>query len=140
MPKRALASLWLPPFALMAVIFLLSAQADLNSGLGIVDTIGRKVVHASEYALLCALWYRALRTAARSRTALLAAVALSVAYAASDEFHQTFVHGRHASPLDVGIDALGVGIAVLWIRRRRERAAGTSDSEERLGAGASGVA
>ena len=30
-----------PPIALMAVIFFLSAQPDLNSGLGVWDTIGR---------------------------------------------------------------------------------------------------
>ena len=30
-----------PPIALMAVIFFPSAQPDLNSGLGVWDTIGR---------------------------------------------------------------------------------------------------
>ena len=39
-----------PPFVLMAVIFFLSAQPNLNSGLGMVDTIVRKLVHAGEYA------------------------------------------------------------------------------------------
>src|SRR3954451_18226632 len=31
---------WLPPFLMMAVIFALSAQPDLNSGLGAIDLIG----------------------------------------------------------------------------------------------------
>ena len=47
---------WLPPLLLMAVIFVLSAQPDLSTGLGVWDFVGRKLVHASEYALLCALW------------------------------------------------------------------------------------
>ena len=53
---RALLALWLPPLALMAVIFFLSAQPDLSSGLGLVDLIGRKFLHAGEYPLLCVLW------------------------------------------------------------------------------------
>ena len=51
---------WLPPLLLMAVIYFFSDQANLSSGLGLLDTIGRKVVHALEYALLCGLWWRAL--------------------------------------------------------------------------------
>src|SRR4051794_41633038 len=50
-----------PPVALMALIFFLSAQSNLNSGLGVWDLIGRKVVHASEYALLFCLWWRGPR-------------------------------------------------------------------------------
>jgi VanZ family protein len=30
----------------------------------------------------------------------------------SDEFHQTFVEGRHGSPVDVLIDAAGVALAM----------------------------
>jgi VanZ family protein len=95
----------------MAVIFLLSAQPDLNSGLGTIDLVGRKVIHASEYGLLTFLWWRALRSVP-------AAAAIAVAYAGTDEFHQHFVHGRHASPVDVGIDALGVAIAAVIIVRK----------------------
>ena len=114
----ARASLWAPPLAFMAVIFFFSAQPDLNSGLGIIDLIGRKIVHATEYGILCALWWRALRTVAPRRAGLLASIALTVAYAASDELHQTFVHGRHGSPLDVAIDAFGATVAALLLRRR----------------------
>jgi VanZ family protein len=109
---------WLPPFALMAVIFVLSAQPDLNSGLGTIDFIGRKIVHAGEYALLCFLWWRALRTVAAPGRALAVALAIAVAYAASDEIHQLSVHGRHGSPIDVGIDSAGALGAALAIRRR----------------------
>jgi VanZ family protein len=45
-----------------------------------------------------------------------------VLYAASDELHQTFVSGRHGSPLDVAIDAFGIGAAVLaWALTARRR-------------------
>jgi VanZ family protein len=112
---------WVPPLALMAAIFALSAQPDLSSGLGVVDAIGRKIVHAAEYALLCFLWWRALaRTRARPWAVVLA-FAVAVAYSATDEYHQSFVEGRNGSPLDVAIDAVGAGLAAVAIRRRLER-------------------
>ena len=110
---------WAPPLALMAVIFFFSAQPNLNSGLGWIDHVGRKFVHASEYALLCFLWWRALRTVLREPTALYAAFAIAVAYAATDEYHQGFVAGRHSTWVDVLIDSLGAGICVLLIHRGR---------------------
>ena len=109
------------PLALMAVIFVLSNQPDLNSGLGVIDLIGRKLIHAGEYALLCFLWWWALSPGMARRPALIAAVAVSIAYAASDEYHQTFIDGRHGSPLDVAIDSAGVLIAALALARREER-------------------
>jgi VanZ family protein len=109
---------WVPPIALMAVIFLLSAQPDLNSGLGTIDLIGRKLIHATEYAALCFLWWRALRTVATPQAAIVLALGIAIGYAGTDEFHQHYVHGRHASPTDVGIDALGAGIAAALLVRR----------------------
>ena len=106
-----------PPLALMGLIFLLSAQPDLNSGLGTWDTIGRKLVHMASYALLWWLWHRAL-----GRRNPAAAIAITLAYAVSDEYHQTFVEGRHGSPWDVAIDAVGVGLAGLLVVVRTRRA------------------
>jgi VanZ family protein len=101
-----------PPLALMAVIFFLSAQPDLNSGLGTWDTIGRKIVHMASFGLLWWLWRRALGSTA-------AAAAITVAFAISDEYHQTFVEGRHGSPVDVLIDTAGMAIAIALHARRR---------------------
>jgi VanZ family protein len=103
-----------PPTALMAAIFFLSAQPDLSSGLGVWDAIGRKLVHAAAYGLLWWLWFRALDV--RSP---LPAVLVTLAYAATDEYHQTFVEGRHGTPVDVLIDAAGVAVAVALHTRRR---------------------
>lgn len=112
---------WAPPVVVMAVIFALSAQPDLNSGLGTIDLVGRKFVHATEYGLLCFLWWRALRTRAANTPAVVAAFALCVAYSATDEWHQTFVHGRHGTPVDVGIDAVGAATAAFLILRSARR-------------------
>ena len=110
-----------PPLVLMAVIFALSAQPDLNSGLGTWDTIGRKLVHMGSYGLLWWLWWRAL-----GRRAPALAVAITLAYAVTDEFHQHFVPGRHGTPVDVAIDAAGVAVAVLVVSRGRRRSAARS--------------
>jgi VanZ family protein len=40
-----------------------------------------------------------------------------LAYAATDEFHQSFVEGRHGTPVDWLIDAAGMAVAVLLWRR-----------------------
>jgi VanZ family protein len=112
---------WLPPLLLMAVIFIFSAQPDLNTGLGPLDTAGRKLVHFAEYALLALLWWRALRTRLDGRRAALAAFAVTALYAASDEFHQSFVEGRSGSPLDWAIDCAGAALASGWLARRAPR-------------------
>jgi VanZ family protein len=109
---------WAPPLLLMAAIFVLSAQPDLSSGLGVWDTIGRKVLHMAEYALLCFLWWRALRLVATRRMAIGLAAAAAFLYAVSDEIHQSFVAGRHGTPVDVAIDSVGIAIASLLIARR----------------------
>ena len=114
-------SLWAPPIALMTVIFVLSAQPDLSSGLGTADLILRKIAHMAEYGLLVFLWWRALRTVAAERVAIAAAVGISFVYAASDELHQSFVEGRHGTPVDVLIDSVGMA-TVAWLVLRRTRA------------------
>ena len=102
----------------MAVIFFLSAQPDLSTGLGTWDLIARKLVHMTEYGLLLFLLWRCTREIAAGWTAIGLAFGVAVAYAATDEFHQRFVHGRHGTPVDVGIDAVGMTVAAVLIARR----------------------
>jgi VanZ family protein len=114
---------WAPPLLLMAVIFALSAQPSLDSGLGLADEIGRKLVHFAEYALLTFLWWRALRTRMDSRSAAILALVFSSVFAASDEYHQSFVTGRSGSPADWAIDVAGAGLVALRLGTRRRAAA-----------------
>ena len=119
MRMRALRlDLWLPPFVLMGAIFVLSAQPSLNSGLGVADLIGRKIIHFAEYALLCFLWWRALVTVTTPRRAALLAFLLASGYAITDEYHQTFVEGRHGTPVDWLIDSAGPAAAALKLQAR----------------------
>jgi VanZ family protein len=98
--------LWAPVVVWAALIFALSSVPSLSTGLGLWDTILRKGAHAVEYAVLGALLLR-------TRIGWRAALAVGIAYAASDEVHQRFVRGRHASPVDVGIDSIGLAIGIL---------------------------
>jgi VanZ family protein len=113
--------LWLPPLLLMGVIFVLSDQPSLNSGLGAIDLIGRKLIHFAEYALLCFLWWRALVTVTSPGRAALFAFLLASGYAATDEYHQSFVDGRHGTALDWAIDSTGAAAAALKLRTARVR-------------------
>ena len=117
------AELWLPPLLLMGLIFFLSEQPSLDSGLGWVDEVGRKLVHFGEYALLCFLWWRPLRTAVPVRRAALLAFVVASLYAATDELHQSFVDGRHGTPVDWAIDSAGAAAAALAVTARRRVAA-----------------
>jgi VanZ family protein len=114
MARSRLLTVWLPVLVWAAVIFTLSSIPSLSTGLGTWDTILRKGAHLTEYAVLGGLLYRAL-----GREPL--ALAVGIGYAATDELHQYFVRGRHASPVDVAIDAVGVAAGMLIWLRLRER-------------------
>ena len=107
-------SLWAPVLLWAAVIFTLSAIPSLSTDLGVWDTILRKGAHASEYAILALFLFRAL---GRELPAFL----IGLAYAVSDEIHQEFVRGRHASPFDVAMDAAGLALGLLLLHATRLR-------------------
>ena len=105
--------LWLPVAGWAALIFALSSIPSLSSGLGTWDLILRKLAHTTEFAVLAILFRRPLQR-------FWPAFACTIAYAASDEFHQHFVHGRTGSPIDVAIDSVGVlaGLLAYWYWQR----------------------
>ena len=106
-----------PPLLIMAVIWFLSAQPDLRSGLDSdLDLVLRKLAHMTVFGALLLAWWRA----AGPRVA----VAVTLGYAALDEWHQTWVEGRVGAVSDFAIDALGAGVAALLVgamARRRAR-------------------
>ena len=103
-------NLWLPVVLWAGLIFTLSAIPGLGTGLGTWDLVLRKLAHMAEYAVLGALLVRAVQ---REPLAAL----IGSAYAVTDEVHQAFVTGRHASPLDWLIDTAGVIAGVLLYTR-----------------------
>jgi VanZ family protein len=133
---------WGPVAGLMLAIFVASAQPKnppppgaapvYFSGMmpvfsGMAETLVKKGAHAAGYALLALAFMRAFRSHSLSarRTARLA-FACAMAYALTDELHQAFVPGRHASALDIALDATGAVTAILIGSRLLARAAGKS--------------
>jgi VanZ family protein len=114
MPSTRALSLWLPVVVWAAVIFTLSSIPGLGTGLGVWDTVLRKAGHMTEFAILGALLLRALGRE-------LPAFAVGVGYAVTDEVHQHFVEGRHASALDVALDGVGVALGIFLLRLFRPR-------------------
>jgi VanZ family protein len=113
---------WVPVVAWAALIFALSAQPNLRfvSDPGL-DFVVRKLGHMGVFGILALLLWRALEGTTAWRRPWAWAFALTVLYAASDEFHQGFVAGRHPSATDVGIDAAGALIALVAVGLIRSR-------------------
>lgn len=88
-----------------------------------LHAVFRKLGHFTEYFVFGGLLWRALRSHAaigtRSRRLALS-IAVTAIYAASDEWHQSFVPSRTASVVDVVIDTLG-GICGIWAFKLRSR-------------------
>ncbi|MHB9112131.1 MAG: VanZ family protein [Thermoleophilia bacterium] len=120
---------WLSVIAWAALIFFLSAQPNLKTDLGIWDLILRKGAHMVEFAVLCLLLWNAIRqTVTVSFAALAFAVAISLLYAFSDEFHQRFVPGRSGALRDVAFDAIGIvimSVIIIALRPNRTAQGGT---------------
>ncbi len=83
----------------------------------------RKAGHLTEYAILALLLLRAI--GGPGFRPLFWALAIATAYAATDEFHQSFVPGRTATVSDVLIDAAGaltaLALAAAWRKSREEK-------------------
>ena len=105
-------------------LFPQMSQANVDE----IHHLIRKCGHLTEYAILALLLWRAISQATnllawqRARRTLL----IVCLYAATDEFHQSFVPTRTSLVSDVFIDTTGgvIGLLVLWFfshRRNRRR-------------------
>lgn len=113
--RAAIAWRWLAVVVWMALIFYVSNQPkDEIPSFGWLDLLIKKVAHFTAYAILAWLCYAA---SGHFSWALL----ITVVYAMTDEYHQTFILNRHGTPLDVVIDALGGWLALYWQQRRARR-------------------
>jgi len=101
--------LWLPVIIWASFIFYLSSIPNLKTNLE-YDFVLRKIAHAVEYFILTFFLYRAFKGSFNMSIfgLFIYPAVLSLFYAVSDEFHQSFVPGRSASIRDVLIDAIGI--------------------------------
>src|SRR3989338_7750596 len=95
-------SRWGPAVAVMAVIFITSSlpKAEVPE-FGIWDLLVKKGGHFLGYGLLAVAYLRGLAGGAfPTRRRMVTAIVLAGLYGVTDEFHQWFVAGRGAAPLD----------------------------------------
>ena len=111
---------WLPALLMMVVIFGFSSIPGKEMpSFGSWDLIVKKGAHVLGYALLALLlWYAQGFDQNRWWLAFM----LAVLYAISDEFHQSFIPGRHPSWVDaLVIDGGGAAFALCvgWLVRKK---------------------
>jgi len=101
-----------PVLAYAALIFFLSSLSSFPEA--VPSFFGfDKIAHCVEYYFFGCLLYRWFSSTDRyrkRRRALLMTILIGTCYALSDEWHQSFVPGREASPWDALFDAVGVGM------------------------------
>jgi len=97
---------------MMAVIFFLSSQQRISvSDVYSVNFLFFKSLHVIEYAILYFLVFRGFyNTLSREnmRKIFILAFVTTIAFAISDELHQTFVPTRSGALRDIFIDSLGI--------------------------------
>jgi VanZ family protein len=100
---------WALVVAWMGVIFYFSSRPGYSlPDYGAWDWIAKKGAHIAEYAILGWL----MQWARGHKRAWWQSWLMAVAYAATDEFHQSFVPGRKPAVADVTIDAVGAAIGM----------------------------
>ncbi len=119
---------WGPAVAWMGAIFFVSSQSSLPQAPDtLLDLILKKGLHMAAYGVLAGLFCRALSGHPMRLRAGMSWL-LAVLYAASDEYHQTFVPGRHGQLMDLGFDGLGALIALWLVWRWERRRASSADA------------
>jgi VanZ family protein len=144
MTPRSFLKYWLPVVAWMIFIFI--GSTDLMSAehtsrfivpfllwlkpdmspetIARIHMLIRKLGHVTEYGILAALSWRALRARIFSQRELMKpamiVLLISASYAALDEFHQSFIPTRTASENDVLIDVCGgcIGLVLCFALNR----------------------
>ena len=101
---------------MMSVIFFFSAQPGSRlPDFDWADRLVKKGGHALGYAILAGLYWRGLEFRGPRRWI---AWVLAILYALTDEFHQSFVAGRHPTLWDVWIFDNAGALISLWALTR----------------------
>jgi len=110
---------WIPALLMMGIIFWFSAHASADlPNFDWADAIVKKSGHVIGYALLAFSYWYALGMDKKKRWL---AWLLAILYALTDEYHQSYVSGRHPSIWDVIIfDDLGALLS-LWLATRNSK-------------------
>nr|BAL57215.1 phosphotransbutyrylase [uncultured Chloroflexota bacterium] len=121
LPMKRYRSLFAAFLWMAAIFFFSSFPADELPYFGLWDLLLKKSGHLAGYAVLGALFLRSWEDLGiRMKRAISLALLAAVVYAITDELHQSFVPGRHASMVDVLIDGIGSAIGLLALHFLRK--------------------
>lgn len=82
----------------------------------LLEFIVRKCAHIAEFAILTFLCLLNVQASPLKRFNYWLSPLFALGYAASDEWHQSFVVGRTGHAIDVGMDAVGILIVmIIWL-------------------------
>lgn len=111
--------LWIPVLIWMFVIFFFSSMPTPTvTNVMWTEFIIKKAAHVIEYFILCSFFYRALLgSGIEIKKTIYFALLLTFIYAATDEFHQSFVPGREPRLWDVLIDSGAGALAILFLTK-----------------------
>jgi len=112
-------SLWMPVVVWAMVIFYFSSIPVAKvTGSYWWDFTLKKTAHLIEYFIFFILLYRAIKNSILSsqKMAFFLAMVILIAYAFSDEIHQSFTPGREPKIRDVIIDSLGGFIGIWFLK------------------------
>ena len=119
---------WAPPVLYMVLIFVISSLKPPPLSMPKFEWLPiDKIYHLIEYGILGGLLAIAFVNAPPKRLPAnwiwITAALISILYGASDEWHQTFVPGRFATPADWVADVVGtiVGVLGVYLYYRRKR-------------------
>jgi VanZ family protein len=115
---------WGPALLMMAVIFGFSSIPAVElPNFGLIDFLVKKGGHALGYGLLALTFLRGLKGESREIDSRWFYVAwtMAILYSTTDEFHQSFVPGRHPALTDVMIDATGAAIMLFLFNLFRKK-------------------
>ena len=116
---------WGPALLMMAVIFGFSSSTSAKlPNFGGWDHVVKKMGHGIGYGLLALTYWRGFGF---RRGGHWLAWLMALAYSATDEFHQSFVPGRHAAVTDVLVfDNLGalLILSLHYLYRRKHEKEG----------------
>ena len=119
MSIRRFLKAWLPTLFWAIIIFSFSSKTTpTTSAVYWQDFVVKKTAHLFVYAVLSILIYRSIcqTTPYPRHIRLLLTVTLTILYAITDEFHQSFTFGREPTIRDVLIDIVGgaIGLSVFF--------------------------
>ncbi len=110
-------AIWTPVLLYMAFIFYLSSQVAVPGPSVQPFPYYDKIVHIVMFAVLSLLFWGAWKYE-RITSPYFYAIAFTILYGISDEFHQSFVPGRIADMWDVVADGIGSLVVLLWKRKQ----------------------